>query len=279
MEEAAPDASTADAAKESTSFGNLYFKEKDDSYVENKSHERDNGLATTSGQPHRSNTVQVPPHSPENKPPKLPTRAKTTNDSTKWMMGGGSESIREEHCARRAGKTCIYQRSCRRCMLPIEKQAVSSSDGQLKGKYHKECFNCHVCHKTFPDKSFYVFDGKPLCAYHYHEANRSLCAATRCGQPIEGPCALSHTGDKYHPEHMTCEHPGLVPCKERLKEYWEINGKMLCEWHAAEASRDQDEEEEWVQTSKAKKRITRFMNLSSMGGSGGEENGDLNGLL
>lgn len=31
-------------------------------------------------------------------------------------------------------------------MLPIEKQAVSSSDGQLKGKYHKECFNCHVCH-------------------------------------------------------------------------------------------------------------------------------------
>jgi hypothetical protein len=31
-------------------------------------------------------------------------------------------------------------------MLPIEKQAVSSADGQLKGKYHKECFNCHVCH-------------------------------------------------------------------------------------------------------------------------------------
>src|SRR6266498_3996271 len=35
---------------------------------------------------------------------------------------------------------------CRRCNFPIEKQAVSSSDGQLKGKYHKDCFNCHTCH-------------------------------------------------------------------------------------------------------------------------------------
>lgn len=34
---------------------------------------------------------------------------------------------------------------CRRCNLPIERAAVSSSDGQLKGKYHKECFNCHTC--------------------------------------------------------------------------------------------------------------------------------------
>lgn len=35
---------------------------------------------------------------------------------------------------------------CRRCNLTIEKQAVSSSDGQLKGKYHRDCFNCHTCH-------------------------------------------------------------------------------------------------------------------------------------
>ena len=35
---------------------------------------------------------------------------------------------------------------CRRCNQSIEKQAVSSSDGQLKGKYHKECFNCDTCH-------------------------------------------------------------------------------------------------------------------------------------
>jgi hypothetical protein len=38
---------------------------------------------------------------------------------------------------------------CRRCNLPIERQAVSSSDGQLKGKYHRECFNCFTCHVRF----------------------------------------------------------------------------------------------------------------------------------
>jgi hypothetical protein len=155
----------------------------------------------------------------------------------------------------------LYLPKCRRCNLSIEKQAVSSSDGQLKGKYHKECFNCDTCHKSFPDKSFYVYDGKPLCAYHYHEANDSLCAATRCGQPIEGPCAVSHSGDRYHPEHMTCEHSGYPPCKQMLSEYWEIDGRMLCERHANSASvRGSDEEdEEWT---KSKRRVTRFIDLT-----------------
>lgn len=136
---------------------------------------------------------------------------------------------------------------CRRCNLPIEKQAVSSSDGQLKGKYHRDCFNCHSCHvstftctftvtddhplqKPFPDKTFYVYEGRPYCAYHYHEANGSLCAASSCGQPIEGPCAVSHSGAKYHAEHFLCEFPR---CKIRLDEYYEADGKMFCERHAS----------------------------------------------
>ena len=42
--------------------------------------------------------------------------------------------------------TEMFLSKCRRCNLSIEKQAVSSSDGQLKGKYHKECFNCDTCY-------------------------------------------------------------------------------------------------------------------------------------
>lgn len=128
----------------------------------------------------------------------------------------------------------MYLPKCRRCNLPIEKQAVSSSDGQLKGKYHRDCFNCHTCHKPFPDKTFYVFDGKPFCDYHYHEANNSLCAAPDCGRPIEGPCAVSHAGDRYHPEHLTCEYEEDGTgrrCDERLVDYWEVEGRMLCERH------------------------------------------------
>jgi hypothetical protein len=75
---------------------------------------------------------------------------------------------------------------------------------------------------------------------------------------------------------MTCEYLSPVPCEERLKEYWEVDGKMMCESHAAQACREQDDEEEWVQTSKAKKRITRFMNLTSTGedGDDGEDLSD-----
>lgn len=97
----------------------------------------------------------------------------------------------------------------------------------------------HVLQKPFPDKTFYVLDGKPFCAYHYHEANRSLCAAASCGQPIEGPCAVSHAGQRYHPEHLLCEHPR---CTERLVEYWEVDGRMLCERHGAMEETEEDDE-------------------------------------
>ncbi|KAJ3725748.1 hypothetical protein FB446DRAFT_751956 [Lentinula raphanica] len=166
----------------------------------------------------------------------------------------------------------MYLPKCRRCNRPIEKQAVSSSDGQLKGKYHKDCFNCFTCNKPFPDKVFYVYDGRPLCKYHYHEANESLCAAATCGQPIEGPCAVSHTGDKYHPEHLTCEWDGYPKCEVRLNgEYWELEGRMLCERHAkgdigrsSESGRDGGRRIEGEE-GRARKRMTRFIDLGALG--------------
>ncbi|KAH9930727.1 uncharacterized protein B0H18DRAFT_993287 [Fomitopsis serialis] len=222
------------------------------------------------------------------RPPKLPVRSHTSPtlgkitkgrpkgrmcakctqviDDGRWIqMEGGS--VLCDRCWKN-----MYLPKCRRCNLTIEKQAVSSSDGQLKGKYHRECFNCHKCHKPFPDKTFYVLDGKPFCAYHYHEANDSLCAAPSCGQPIEGPCAVSYSGQRFHPEHLLCEHPR---CTERLVEYWEVDGRMLCERHAQGAMAEAADEEgdelddlaavmEGVRDSVAirgMKRMTRFIDL------------------
>ncbi|CDO73551.1 hypothetical protein BN946_scf185014.g21 [Trametes cinnabarina] len=124
--------------------------------------------------------------------------------------------------------------------------------------------------KPFPDKTFYVFDGKPYCAYHYHEENNSLCAAARCGQPIEGPCAVSHAGDRYHPEHLVCEYRG---CTERLAEYYELDGRMLCERHVQKAIDERDDEDEdedafgqaGDRTTVALKRVTRFIDLAALG--------------
>lgn len=160
---------------------------------------------------------------------------------------------------------------CRRCDQTIERAAVSSSDGQLKGKYHRACFSCWTCETPFPDKTFYVFDGRPFCRFHYHEANDSLCARAACGQPIEGPCALSHAGDRYHPEHLTCEHGN---CEERLVDYWEVDGRMLCERHARQTGARSDggasDEEGWDdrRRKRATKRTTRFVDLTQLAGNG-----------
>ena len=131
-----------------------------------------------------------------------------------------------------------------------------------------------------------MFDGKPFCAYHYHEANDSLCAATTCGQPIEGSCAISHSGDKYHPEHFICEWRG---CKERLAEYWEVDGRMLCDKHAQTAMRegeidDKDpldgpdaisDERRDSGAARATKRTTRFIDLASFNAPSGGSDGGL----
>lgn len=125
--------------------------------------------------------------------------------------------------------------------------------------------------KPFPDKSFYVFDGKPFCAYHYHEANKSLCAAGSCGQPIEGPCAVSHSGRRYHPDHLLCEY---AQCTERLVDYWELDGRMLCKRHVQQAVQESAEENDELDglpdltlDARAMKRTTRFIDLAGFGGS------------
>ena len=70
---------------------------------------------------------------------------------------------------------------------------------------------------------------------------------------------------------MICEYSGSIPCTERLTEYWEVEGRMLCEKHAASAGNDEKDGGEWTQTSKAQKRVTRFMNIT--GGLGGTSDG------
>ena len=244
----------------------------------------------------RSKTVQgITSPDRDSKAVKLPARSKTSasaEDREKVSADGPRVKKRKERTCVKCHKKVddgrwikvdtgsvlcekcwknMYLPKCRRCNKPIEKQAVSSSDGQLKGKYHKECFNCHTCHKPFPDKTFYVYDGKPYCGYHYHEANDSLCAAAKCGQPIEGPCAVSHAGDRYHPECMTCEHPGYPACRERLEEYWEVDGRMLCEHHATVTTAD-DYGSQWAGSAKAMKRVTMFIDLTGGAGAGAGNN-------
>ncbi|WVF72042.1 hypothetical protein IAT40_006854 [Kwoniella sp. CBS 6097] len=160
----------------------------------------------------------------------------------------------------------LYLPSCRRCNLPIEKSAVSSSDGQLKGKWHRACFTCTRCDRPFEDDDFYVHGGKPWCQYHYHEENGTLCASGSCHQPIEGPSILTPgpNPQRFHPGHLRCDHRGGVSgaqnCRESMEEYYDVGGNRYCERHVGEATRAVDGSGRSM-TMRAEKRRTRLVDL------------------
>lgn len=114
----------------------------------------------------------------------------------------------------------LFLPKCRRCHLPVEREAVSASDGKLEGKWHVKCFNCHTCSKPFPDKSFYVFNNAPYCKRHYHKLNNSLCR--NCDDAIEGPCAQTIEGWRYHPKCFVCFVSILIHCLLMIANYIKI---------------------------------------------------------
>ncbi|KAF8929194.1 hypothetical protein BGZ58_009103 [Dissophora ornata] len=117
----------------------------------------------------------------------------------------------------------LFLPKCRSCGLPVEKEAVCAQDGKLQGKWHAACFGCQTCKKPFPDKSFYVYGDAPYCRRHYHKLNNSLCKS--CDQPIEGPCAQTMEGWRFHPGCFSC-----VQCKVALTDiYYNFENQAYCE--------------------------------------------------
>ncbi|EXJ79092.1 hypothetical protein A1O3_08593 [Capronia epimyces CBS 606.96] len=119
---------------------------------------------------------------------------------------------------------------CRGCsqVILVTQKSVSSADGRLTGRYHKECFVCQTCQSIFPTAEFYVHNDQPYCAYHYHELENSLCAT--CGKGIEGlymeTANVAGRGkEKHHAECLKC-----TTCKIRLDhDYFELSGNVYCE--------------------------------------------------
>ncbi|KPI39837.1 Paxillin-like protein 1 [Cyphellophora attinorum] len=120
--------------------------------------------------------------------------------------------------------------TCRGCSQPIlgMQKSVSSADGRLSGKYHKECFVCHTCKEAFATAEFYVHADQPYCAHHYHKLEDSLCAT--CGKGIEGlymeTANVAGRGkEKHHPACLKC-----TTCRVQLTDdYFELSGKVYCE--------------------------------------------------
>ncbi|KAI9838398.1 MAG: hypothetical protein M1819_005667 [Sarea resinae] len=119
---------------------------------------------------------------------------------------------------------------CRGCGELIKGKSVSSADGRLTGRYHKQCFVCQTCKEPFQTADFYVINNHPYCERHYHKLNGSLCES--CDRGIEGEYLETQQKRKFHPHCLTCS-----TCNKSLSDdYFEMNGKVYCERDAARAA-------------------------------------------
>jgi len=120
--------------------------------------------------------------------------------------------------------------NCRGCGEIIKGKSVSSADGRLTGRYHKQCFVCKTCQAPFQTADFYVMHNHPYCGRHYHELNNSLCQ--NCDRGIEGQYLQTEKKSKFHPHCFSCQE-----CHRLLRDdYFEWNGRTLCEQHAFQAT-------------------------------------------
>jgi hypothetical protein len=99
--------------------------------------------------------------------------------------------------------TTANKGKCRGCNEIITGKSVSSADGRLTGRYHKQCFVCQTCNEPFKTTDFYVHNNHPYCSRHYHELNGSLCKT--CDRGIEGQYLETDVKQKYHPHCFTCQ--------------------------------------------------------------------------
>lgn len=122
----------------------------------------------------------------------------------------------------------INKGDCKGCGKPITGKSVSSADGRLTGRYHKECFVCRTCRDPFPSAEFYVIRDAPYCEEHYHRLNNSVCASRECGRGIEGQFLETERKQKFHPNCLRCN-----SCREVLKgDYYEVRGGVFCQGDA-----------------------------------------------
>ena len=117
--------------------------------------------------------------------------------------------------------TLFSQAMCKACRKPI-----SDTQPQLKAlnaRWHKDCFRCGICQSSFPDKLFFVYDGRPYCKSDYYIAAKRTCK--RCGETMHGKCIEVAEG-RFHPECFSC-----TICKIPLTDtYYNLDDQFYCDF-------------------------------------------------
>lgn len=155
----------------------------------------------------------------------------------------------------------LYLPKCTKCRQPVEKDAVKSRDGALKGVFHRSCFSCFHCDARFEDGIFFVYENAPYCFDHYSTLAGTSCAS--CGSGIEGICRQTESGERYHPHCLTCQFENNKTgefCRDILDDFYVLMGRRLCEHHAQKVQMMMDKVGK--KQAKAEKRRTMLKKLA-----------------
>ncbi|KAI9823715.1 MAG: hypothetical protein M1832_002272 [Thelocarpon impressellum] len=200
------------------------------------------------GNPYGATYADAGPYGIQNKPPsvslsRIDAGQETVKTPRDWFAdpyGGGFKATdpdgsrgrtppREPEPQRRR-PSAASKGNCRGCSEPIKGKSVSSADGRLTGRYHRQCFVCRTCMEPFETATFYVLNNHPYCERHYHKLNGSVCQG--CDRGIEGQYLETEKKQKFHQRCFTCQ-----DCRKVLEDdYFDMNGKVYCEQHAVRRS-------------------------------------------
>lgn len=173
--------------------------------------------------------------------PTTPADHTTLTPLTPFLDDGfQSEALKKSHNTRTM-KRRAKKGPCKGCNLAIVGKSVSSRDGTLSGRWHRECFNCAECGtcnfqkgaptSTLPTATtkteFYIFNDNPLCHKCYHAQNNSICPTCQLG--IEGEC-LDDGFSRYHLACLTCGDCGVL-LDAQAGYLSVVNGVFYCLQH------------------------------------------------
>ncbi|KAI9092706.1 hypothetical protein DFS34DRAFT_287664 [Phlyctochytrium arcticum] len=111
--------------------------------------------------------------------------------------------------------SALFATGCSACQKALVTDYITAAGG----KFHFECFNCHLCSKPLASEGFFEHNGHVYCERDYHAVTARACAT--CGQPLLGR-VIKACGKTYHHDCFQCAY-----CKELLEtpKSWGASGE------------------------------------------------------
>lgn len=170
--------------------GLAYFLEKDDLYCENCYHENYSPRCAYCDKPVKDRLITALGKSFHPEHFFCSQCGKVFGPDEAFLEANGKAYCEEDFGVMFAGV-------CAKCKKPLLGDFVATP----ANKWHKDCFDCIVCHVPLMANGFFEHEGNPYCETHYVSATSKICVA--CGNTVIGRFVRAG-GLQYHPSCFRC---------------------------------------------------------------------------